>query len=89
MSKRFLICYDIRDKKRLAKVHRVTVKHALFVQYSIYYFEGGDAELADILDEIEMRMDTRVDDVRAYPIEPLSNAERMGQSWLPSEVILL
>ena len=49
----YLICYDIANPKRLAKVHRCTVKQAAFIQYSVYYFEGSKAELQTVLAELE------------------------------------
>jgi CRISPR-associated protein Cas2 len=85
----YLICYDIANPKRLGRVHRRTVKHALFVQYSIYYLEGDRLNLQALLDDLRDVIDEKEDDVRAYTVSPISDAIQIGRSWLPEELILL
>jgi CRISPR-associated protein Cas2 len=85
----YLICYDIANPRRLGRVHRRAVRHAMFVQYSVYYLNGSEKELHEMLDEISEEIDPEEDDVRAYPVEPLKNAIQIGQAWLPDEILLL
>lgn len=85
----YLICYDIANPKRLGKVHRCAVKHALFVQYSIYYLEGNKVKLQAMLDELQMLIKQDEDDIRAYTITPLKEAIQLGQSWLPDDLVLV
>lgn len=84
----YLICYDIADPKRLAKVHRRAVRHAAFVQYSVYYLNGDKEDLEIMLGDIQDVIDDGEDDVRAYTVEPLANAIRIGISWLPEDIFL-
>lgn len=85
----YLICYDIANPKRLGKVHRRAVSHAVFVQYSVYYLRGDQAQLQAMLDDIEAVIDAGADDVRAYTVSPLAEATQVGQSWLPGDVVLV
>ena len=85
----YLVCYDIANPKRLAKVHRRAVKYAAFVQYSVYYLQGDEALLQLLLDEIEAQIDPEFDDVRAYKTSPLSQALQLGQQWLPDEIVMV
>lgn len=85
----YLICYDISNPARLGRVHRRVVKHALFIQYSVYYLQGDKLKLQAALDEIRDVIDLKEDDVRAYTIAPLAQAVQLGVSWLPDEVVLL
>ena len=85
----YLICYDIANPKRLNKVHRRAVKHAMFIQYSVYYHKGDQSTLYDMLEEIKSVIDEQEDDVRAYTVQPLTEAIRMGKSWLPEDILLL
>jgi len=40
MSKRdFLICYDIADEKRVAKIGKLVEKESLRIQRSVYFYE--------------------------------------------------
>ena len=82
----FLVCYDIGDPRRLARVHRRMVKHAVFVQLSVYYLKGDSQKLKGLLDDLESVIDKNVDDVRAYTVRPISDAIQIGCSWLPEGV---
>lgn len=82
----YLICYDIANPRRLARVHRYVVKHAHFVQFSVYYFQGNRSDLDSLLDEVRDRIDENYDDVRAYVVEPLSKALQVGCPWLPDGI---
>lgn len=84
----YLICYDIANPKRLGKVHRRIVKHAAFVQYSVYYFNGAKEDLDELLIELEMLIEDKEDDIRAYSVEPLKRAIQVGRSWLPEGILL-
>ncbi len=84
----YLVCYDIADPKRLSKIHRSIVKHALFIQLSVYYLEGNQDDLNDLLDDLQQLMDERNDDIRAYQIGPLSEALQIGCRWLPEGILL-
>lgn len=84
----YLICYDIANPKRLGRIHRRAVKHAIFVQYSVYYLQGDKAKLQALLNEIDEELNPTEDDVRAYTISSLTDACLMGRSWLPDDVIL-
>ena len=84
----FLICYDIANPKRLGRVHRRAVRHAAFVQYSIYYLVGSKSDLDAMLDEIQKVIDDDQDDVRAYAVQPLSEAIKVGVCWLPEDIFL-
>ncbi len=84
----FLLCYDIRDKRRLARVHRVAVRHALPLQYSVFYLAGTARQLADLLTALTPEIDTARDDVRVYEVQPLNKASMLGRSFLPDGVWL-
>ena len=84
----YLICYDIANPRRLGKVHRRTVAHALFVQYSVYYLQGSREDLEQLLHEIADVMNPGEDDVRAYQTGDIQLAFRLGRHWLPDDIIL-
>ena len=84
----YLICYDIADPKRLGKVHRRAVRHAAFVQYSVYYLNGTPAQLNDMLSDIEEVINENLDDVRAYTVAPLNESIQVGTAWIPEDILL-
>lgn len=84
----YLICHDIANPKRLGRVHRRAVRHATFVQYSVYYLEGDKVKLHALLNDIKQVIDEREDDVRAYLVSTITEAIQLGRSWLPEGVVL-
>ncbi len=82
----YLICYDITNPKRLGRVHRRIIKHAMFIQFSVYYLEGDQQDLKALLDDLQEVIDEGRDDVRAYAVRPLADAMQIGVSWLPEDI---
>ncbi|WP_295391577.1 CRISPR-associated endonuclease Cas2 [uncultured Thiodictyon sp.] len=64
----YLIAYDVRDPKRLRKVHYYLRKQALAVQKSVFIVHTDLAQLAVIQDELRARVVERDDDLRLYAI---------------------
>ncbi len=85
-QKAWLIAYDICDPRRLGRVHRLLKKEALAVQYSIFYYEGNTEQLTCLLQNIEERINRKVDDVRAYPIPEKMHYNSLGKSALPEGI---
>lgn len=63
-----IICYDIRDAKRLGRIHRYLTRHAIALQYSVFLFQGTNDALNRCLDDLSALMDPAQDDIRAYPL---------------------
>lgn len=85
---RYLIAYDIRNKKRLTKVHRELVNWAIPLQKSLFLFldpQGKKQELEEILIKLINRKE---DDLRIYPIYKKSLQWRKGQIGLFDDFIL-
>lgn len=62
----YIVCYDIRDPRRLQRIHRSVVRVARRLQWSVYYFDGGRAGLLQLIQQIE-RLMSEEDDLRVYP----------------------
>ncbi len=82
----FLLCYDIRDKRRLARVHRIAVRHALPLQYSVFYLKGRRAQLDTLLAELQEVTHPADDDVRVYEVQPLEQGCMLGKSVMPDGI---
>ncbi len=76
---RWLICYDIADERRLARLHRYLSAQALMLQYSVDLGAFTDAELAALLDGLRARIAPDADDVRLYPLTPRTEAQTLGK----------
>ncbi|MEX0618075.1 MAG: CRISPR-associated endonuclease Cas2 [Pseudohongiellaceae bacterium] len=82
----YLVCYDIADPRRLGRVHRRIIKHAMFIQLSVYYLQGDRQALEALLNDLQDVIDEGYDDVRAYAVRPLSDALQIGCPWLPEGI---
>ena len=69
-----LICYDIADSKRLAKVARNLEKVSIRIQKSIFYYMDARAEdIKNIVKILEEIIDKNEDDVRIYKVDKNSS----------------
>lgn len=65
--RRWLIAYDIRCKRRLARVHRLVSKQALPLQYSVFCARLSRSQAHALAAELE-ELIAPVDDVRLYAL---------------------
>lgn len=65
-KRRFLICYDIVDNKRLHRVHRLLSDIAMSVQYSVFEAELTNAELQKLQEKLMPCIDTETDKLTIY-----------------------
>lgn len=84
----WLICYDIANPRRLVRLHRFLKGVAQPVQYSVFHYEGSPARLGRLMQDIEQRIDTKEDDVRAYPVPNPVTLFTLGRGAMPSGVLL-
>ena len=81
-----LICYDIADRKRLARLHRSLKRQAMALQYSVFLFTGSPRQLEALLAQLRQLIDPRHDDLRAYPLPERGPRLRLGKSPLPAGI---
>jgi CRISPR-associated protein Cas2 len=87
--RRWLIAYDIREPRRLARVHRILTKAAVPVQYSVFAAAGSARAMRELAAELGQKIDARADDVRFYPVPEQLHVYTIGATMLPDEVFLL
>lgn len=63
----YIVAYDIRDRKRLAKVYRTVKKQAVSLQYSIFLIDNK-AQASDLYQKLSALI-TAEDDLRLYKIK--------------------
>lgn len=84
-----LICYDIADPKRLVRVHRFMMNVGVPVQYSVFTALLTPWQQRQLMDELEMLIDPREDDIRLYPLPDRLVPITLGQQFFPEGVMLL
>jgi CRISPR-associated protein Cas2 len=88
-SRRWLVAYDIREPRRLARVHRLLGRVAVPVQYSVFAASGSHADMRRLADELRGLIDESVDDVRIYSIPTNAFVYSIGRTLLPEDAWLL
>ena len=64
----FLLVYDIRDDKRLRRLHRLIKKEGIALQRSVFLIHANQSQLKKIMAVVKKQTATLVDDVRLYPL---------------------
>ena len=86
---RYLIAYDIREPKRLSRVHRFLRQQGLPVQYSVFTAQLTQRKLLRVMAGLELIIEPRADDVRIYPLPTRADARLLGRQMFPDDVLLL
>lgn len=89
MKKRdYLICYDIADPKRLAKLARFLEKRAFRIQYSVFFApKKSKEEIYQLAQQITEYIDPEEDDVRIYKIKDYGII--LGKAYDLSEIFII
>lgn len=61
--RRYLLAYDIRDRKRLSKVHTTVQGFGWAMQYSVFICDLDEIELVDLRFRLAEIIDRKVDSV--------------------------
>ncbi|MCC7414047.1 MAG: CRISPR-associated endonuclease Cas2 [Gammaproteobacteria bacterium] len=85
----WLVAYDIRDARRLARLHRFLRREATPIQYSVFMLRASPTGAGNLAKAIEGKIDRGQDDVRIYRIPEPAQVFIRGRSMLPDGVDLL
>ena len=87
-QKAWLVAYDIREPRRLRRVHRQLRKEGVPAQYSVFTVEADDVQIAHLLEKLTALIDERVDDVRAYHLPASCTVWSLGSQDWPDGICL-
>jgi CRISPR-associated protein Cas2 len=83
----WLVCYDIAEPRRLARVWRAVREFGVPLQYSVFWARLDGIGLAGALGAIAARIDPRADDVRLYPLPENVQSPGSAATWCRSTSI--
>jgi len=78
MKSSYLVCYDITDPRRLARVFRLMKSRALHLQYSVFLGRFTWQGLKDLKAQLAGIINSERDDVRIYPLPSRGRVIVMG-----------
>lgn len=78
MKANYLVCYDIREPRRLARVYKLMKGRGLHIQYSVFHCRLTWPNLLELKASLAGLIDERVDDIRIYPLPAEEKVIIMG-----------
>lgn len=82
----YLICYDIRDIKRLQKVHRWLRGCAFALQESVFIYAGTQSQWLKFRRTLQQKIKPSADDVKIYQLPVGFTLEFYGQLPWPEGI---
>jgi len=79
MQAKYLVCYDIADNARLARVYRMMKDRGLHLQLSVFLCSLTWPELGEIKRALSELIDHAQDDVRIYPLPTAGAITALGR----------
>lgn len=67
---RYLVLYDIRDARRLRRVHEVAVDYGEMLQYSVYVCDLSRQEYVRLRAALREQMNLKVDSLSVFDLGP-------------------
>lgn len=81
----YLLGYDIRESKRLQRIHRKLMGFAVPIQYSIFLFTGTQKELDACIAKVRPMLEME-DDFRCYELPTRGIVEHLGRNAMPEGI---
>lgn len=70
MRRCYLVCYDIRDPKRLRRVHKVLKGYGEAWQFSVFFCVLKDIDLVRLQSDLEEQMNLKEDQTMIVDLGP-------------------
>lgn len=68
MKANYLVCYDISDPRRLARVFKLMKGNGIHLQYSVFHCSMTWQSLLELKEKLNWIINEKEDDVRIYPL---------------------
>ncbi len=78
MTSNYIVCYDICDPGRLAKVYKGLKERGVHLQYSVFHCRLTWSELLELKQMLRRFIDEKQDDIRIYPLPEAMEVIVMG-----------
>ncbi|MCI0365525.1 MAG: CRISPR-associated endonuclease Cas2 [Phycisphaerales bacterium] len=86
MRRCFLVCYDIRDDKRLRRVHKLMKAYGEAWQYSVFYCTLKPIDRVRMENDLRETMNMKVDQVLIVDLGGNEDAARESSTFLGTGV---
>lgn len=83
---RWLVTYDIVEKRNLARVFKLLKKKGVPFQYSVFFVSTSAAQMGSLMVQLVKLIDAKTDDVRAYRLPEKAWKVTLGATILPEDL---
>jgi CRISPR-associated protein Cas2 len=84
----WIVTYDIREPRRLRRIHRYLKSTGIPIQYSVFWVLANDMEMSSIVGNLKQLMDEDCDDIRAYKLPDREDHVMIGCPLFPEGIFL-
>ncbi len=84
----WIVCYDMADRRRLARIFRLLKANGIPLQYSVFLVHASTLEMGQLEEKIRQLINHEEDDVRAYRIPQLSHKVVLGRPLVLEGVLI-
>lgn len=84
----WVACYDIAERKRLARLFKLLKSEGIPLQYSVFLLHASEHELALLEERIRNIIHPKEDDVRIYKVPSRNDIWMIGKPLVPDGVLL-
>ena len=85
---RWLVAYDITDRRNLAQVYKLLKKKGVPIQYSVFFVYASAVQMGNLMLQVGKLIDKKGDDVRAYRLPEATWKASLGASILLDDVLI-
>lgn len=82
----YVIGYDIRDPKRLVRVHRKMLNFGIPIEYSVFLLEGTPGDALRCARVMRPLLNLKKDDVRCYRLPSRGTRGHKGKTAFPAGI---
>jgi CRISPR-associated protein Cas2 len=84
----WIVCYDMTDRRRLARIFKLLKGHGIPLQYSVFLVHASALEMEDLEEKICNLINRQEDDVRTYRIPQFNQKVVLGHSMVPQGLLI-
>lgn len=90
MTSNYLVCYDIKDERRLMRVYKKMKSRGLHIQYSVFHCRLSRDELLELKRSLGDIIEKSMDDIRIYSLPTDIKVTVLGQGdRIPEGITIL
>lgn len=76
-----LVCYDIKNNRRLQRIHRFLKNQGITLQYSVFLLYLKASECEALVEQLRLLIDESCDDVRVYTLPAQPDWKTWGKPY--------